>query len=217
METGHIKVEVQPTYKVEQKVYNIGYTPTDEELTYRSNIDYLFDSGRNKWILRQFKNRISYKNITSARYAFRNADIDTIPDFNIPSPYHATVYLSNMFQHSTIKQLPRITFDNEGCSVQIVYFCNAAGYLREVPDDYFQGWIIGEWGDGVFSMCNSLRHIPSSFFDILQTYCEQHAFYGNTQVFSNDYTLDEIINYPVALKGTSTSNKMADTCSNCHR
>ena len=37
METGQIKVEVQPTYTVEQKVYIIGDTPTDtdDELDFR--------------------------------------------------------------------------------------------------------------------------------------------------------------------------------------
>ena len=34
METGHIKVEVQPTYSVEQKVYLNGYAPTDEDIAY---------------------------------------------------------------------------------------------------------------------------------------------------------------------------------------
>lgn len=215
METGNIKVEVQPTYKVEQKVYNIGYTPTDEELTYKGNIDYLFD-GRNNWILRQFENKISYKNITSAEYAFHYVDIDTIPDFNVSMPGYATCYLSYMFEQSTIKQLPRITFDNEGCSVQLPYFCNHALYLREVPDDYFQGWKLGAWGTSVFTQCVSLRHIPSSFFDILQTFGEQNTYYGNMQGFFSDYTLDDIINYPVVLGGALTSNKMTDICPNCN-
>lgn len=34
METRQIKVEVQPTYKVEQKVYINGYAPTDEDIAY---------------------------------------------------------------------------------------------------------------------------------------------------------------------------------------
>ena len=34
METGHIKVEVQPTYQLEQKVYINGYAPTDEDIAY---------------------------------------------------------------------------------------------------------------------------------------------------------------------------------------
>ena len=34
METGHIKVEVQPTYKVEQKVYIDGNAPTAEDIAY---------------------------------------------------------------------------------------------------------------------------------------------------------------------------------------
>lgn len=215
MDTGRINVEVQPTYKVEQKIYNIGYTPTDDELTYSGNIDYLFD-GRNKWILREFKNRISYKNITSAKSAFHNVDIDTIPDFNVSLTSYATFILSNMFQQSTIKQLPRITFDNEGCSVSMAYFCNAATRLREVPDDYFQGWILGAWGTYVFTLCSSLRHIPSSFFDMLQTFGGKNTFYGDMQGFSNDYTLDEIINYPVASKGALTYNKMSEICLDCH-
>lgn len=216
MECNRMTVNVQPTYKVEQKVYNIGYTPTDDELTYSGNIDYLFD-GRNEWILREFENRILYKNITSTKYAFHNTDIDTIPDFNISAPSHATIYLSNMFQQSTIKQLPRITFDNEGCSVGLPFFCNAATYLREVPDDYFQGWIIGAWGAGVFTLCSSLRHIPSSFLDMVQTFGKKNTFYGDMQGIGSDYTLDEIINYPVVLKGPLTYNKMAsDMCLDCH-
>ena len=45
MQTGQIKVEVQPTYKVEQKVYIIGDTPTtDEELAYSGKLTiYLTD------------------------------------------------------------------------------------------------------------------------------------------------------------------------------
>ena len=34
METGQIKVEVQPTYEVEQKVYINGYAPTAEDIAY---------------------------------------------------------------------------------------------------------------------------------------------------------------------------------------
>lgn len=34
MEKGQIKVEVQPTYEVEQKVYINGYAPTDEDIAY---------------------------------------------------------------------------------------------------------------------------------------------------------------------------------------
>ena len=38
METGRIKVEVQPTYKVEQKVYINGYAPTDEDIAYSGKL-----------------------------------------------------------------------------------------------------------------------------------------------------------------------------------
>ena len=34
METGQIKVVVQPTYEVEQKVYINGYAPSDEDIAY---------------------------------------------------------------------------------------------------------------------------------------------------------------------------------------
>ena len=44
MEKGHIKVEVQPTYAVEQKIYINGYAPTDEELAYSGKLTiYLTD------------------------------------------------------------------------------------------------------------------------------------------------------------------------------
>ena len=38
METGQIKVEVQPTYKVEQKIYINGYAPTDEDIAYSGKL-----------------------------------------------------------------------------------------------------------------------------------------------------------------------------------
>ena len=45
METGHIKVEVQPTYQVEQKVYINGYAPTDEDIAYSGKLTiYLTDA-----------------------------------------------------------------------------------------------------------------------------------------------------------------------------
>ena len=47
METGQIKVEVQPTYKVEQKVYINGYAPTDEDIAY-SGILTIFLTDDNK-------------------------------------------------------------------------------------------------------------------------------------------------------------------------
>lgn len=44
METGQIKVEVQPTYKVEQKLYINGYAPTDEDIAYSGKLTiYLTD------------------------------------------------------------------------------------------------------------------------------------------------------------------------------
>ena len=44
METGHIKVEVQPTYKVEQKLYINGYAPSDEDIAYSGKLTiYLMD------------------------------------------------------------------------------------------------------------------------------------------------------------------------------
>ena len=45
METGHIKVEVQPTYKVEQNIYINGYAPTDEDIAYSGKLTiYLTDA-----------------------------------------------------------------------------------------------------------------------------------------------------------------------------
>ena len=47
METGHIQVEVEPTYKVEQKVYINGYAPSDEDIAY-SGILTIFLTDDNK-------------------------------------------------------------------------------------------------------------------------------------------------------------------------
>ena len=38
METRQIKVEVQPTYRVEQKLYINGYAPTDEDIAYSGKL-----------------------------------------------------------------------------------------------------------------------------------------------------------------------------------
>ena len=48
MKTGNIKVEVQPTYTVEQKIYINGNAPTDEDIAYSGKLTiFLTDNTQN--------------------------------------------------------------------------------------------------------------------------------------------------------------------------
>ena len=212
METGQIKVEVQPTYKVEQKVYNIGYTPTDEELTYRYKANSLFNNDNNAWIAQQFGDRLKFADLTSAEEMLYMSS-DKVPsnfvlEFGANQTY---IYMEEFAYYSTRTSLPTIKWPN----VEYTLKCSTAFTLmeniRELPDDYFgdKCYITNDGYSGNWYDCHSLRHIPTSYFAAKQRGLNSanNTYAQWMGVFIKDYWLDELTGVPVDYTNDYTSNK----------
>ena len=212
METGQIKVEVQPTYKVEQTIINQGYTPTDDELTFRLNVSELFFADNNAWIAQQFGDRLKFADLDSAEEMLYQSSDKVPSNFVLTFGKNKTgISLGNFAVHSTRTSLPTIKWP-EGkhsvlCATAFTYMKN----IREVPDDYFseRSLIFREGYTGNWYKCNSLRHVPTSYFAAMQRglnseYNTSANWMGS---FTNSYWLDELTGVPVDYKHDFTSNR----------
>ena len=212
MECNRMTVNVQPTYKVEQKVYNIGYTPTDEELTYTYKVNALFYADNNAWIAQQWGDKLKFTELTYAEEMLYQTS-DKVPsnfvlEFGANQTY---IKISDFASFSTRTSLPTIKWPdveyNLACSDAFTNMEN----IRELPDDYFgdKGYIIGDGYNGNWYNCYSLRHVPASYFAAMQRgrNSEENTraqWMGN---FSRCYWLDELIGVPVDYKNDYTSNE----------
>lgn len=212
METGQIKVEVQPTYKVEQKVYNIGYTPTDEELTFRESVSALFYADNNAWIAQQWGDKLKFVDLDSAEKMFYMSSDKVPSNFVLTFGVNeAGVSLGDFAGNSTRTSLPTIKWPEVKHSV----FCSNAfsfmNNIRELPDDYFgdKSYIPREGYNGNWYECHSLRHIPTSYFTAMQRglNSEYNSSANWMASFTNSYWLDELTGVPVDYKNDFTSNR----------
>lgn len=212
MEKGQINVEVQPTYKVEQKVYNIGYTPTDEELTFRYNANSLFIYDNNAWIAQQWGDRLKFADLTYVNEMLYQSS-DKVPS-NFVLTFGAnktTVFINDFAHYSTRTSLPTIKWPD----VEYILNCSGAflsmDNIRELPDDYFgdKGLIIQDGYMGNWRECRSLRHVPTSYFAAMQRgkNSEQNTYPYSMSAFTYGYWLDELTGVPVDCKNDFTSNE----------
>lgn len=211
METGHIKVEVQPTYKVEQKVYNIGYTPTDAELTISTSANSFFYEDNNAWILQQFGGRLTFKELVEAKKMLYSTTDKVSSDFTLTfKPSADTIFINGFAAYSTRTNLPTIKWP------EVIHSINcqndAFAYLdnvRELSDDYFgdKGLIVNDGYMGNWNHCYSLRHIPSSYFAAMQRGRNNNNKYAQWMgTFVASYWLDELVGVPVDYTNNYTSN-----------
>ena len=222
MECNRMTVNVQPTYKVEQKVYNIGYTPTDEELTFRYKVNSLFIRDNNAWIAQQWGDRLKFADLTYVdRMLYQSSD-------KVPSNFvlefganQSAIFMEDFANYATRTSLPTIKWPE----VEYNLICSDAfsgmENIREVPDDYFsdkalipKDGYMGNWHE-----CYSLRHVPTSYFAAMQrglnSEDNNHAHWMG--IFSKDYCLDELTGVQVDYKNDYTSNKFnfnSDSCLN---
>lgn len=212
METGHIQVEVQPTYKVEQKVYNIGYTPTDDELTFRHKVNSLFCYDNNAWIAQQWGDKLKFVDLDSAEDMLSTSSDKVPSNFVLEFGANQTaVSLGNFAGGSTRTSLPTIKWPD----VEYTLTClNAFAYMkniRELPDDYFgdKGYIPREGYSGNWYECRSLRHVPTSYFAAMQRglNSEYNTSANWMANFASSYWLDELTGVPVDYKHNFTSNR----------
>lgn len=212
METGQIKVEVQPTYTVKQIIVNQGYTPTDEELTFISKTNSLFIYDNNAWIAQQFGDRFRFVDLTYAE-AMLYQSSDKVPS-NFVLEFGAnqtSIFIQDFAAYSTRTSFPVIKWPE----VEYILFCNEAftnmENIRELPDDYFgdKGLITRDGYNGNWSGCYSLRHVPASYFPAMQRgkNSEQSTYAYSMGSYAYSYWLDELIGVPVDYKNDFTSNE----------
>ena len=212
MECNRMTVEVQPTYKVEQKVYNIGYTPTDEELTFSYKVNSLFLRDNNAWIAQQFGDRLKFVDLNYAEEMLYSSS-DKVPsnfvlEFGANQTY---ISITEFASFSTRTSLPTIKWPE----VKYTLSCSSAftfmEKIRELPDDYFgdKGYINNDGYSGNWYNCYSLRHVPTSYFAAIQRgrNSEENTYAQWMGTFTNNYWLDELTGVPVDYKNDYTSNK----------
>lgn len=212
MECNRMTVNVQPTYKVEQKVYNIGYTPTDEELTITYKANSLFLRDNNAWIAQQFGDRLKFVDLNYAEEMLYISSDKVPSNFVLEFGANQTnVFISDFASFSTRTSLPTIKWPN----VEYTLACSDAftnmEKIRELPDDYFgdKGLITNDGYSGNWYNCNSLRHVPTSYFAAMQRgrNSEGNRYAQWMGTFYRSYWLDELTGVPVDYKNDYTSNK----------
>ena len=203
-------MEVQPTYKVEQKIYNIGYTPTDEELTFRYKVNSLFIRDNNAWIAQQWGDRLKFVDLSRAEEMLYTSS-DKVPS-NFVLEFGAnntSIFINDFTSFSSRNTLPTIKWPEVEysliCSNAFTYMDN----IRELPDDYFgdKGSIVNDGYTGNWNHCYSLRHIPSSYFAAMQRGRNNDNKYAQWMgTFADSFWLDELTGVPVDYKNNYTSN-----------
>lgn len=221
MECNRMTVNVQPTYKVEQKVYNIGYTPTDDELTFRHEANALFNYDNNAWIAQQFGDRLKFVDLNSAENMLY-ASSDKVPS-NFVLEFGANssgVSLNDFAYYATRTSLPAIKWPDDKHSVLCSDAFSFMENIRELPDDYFgdKCYIPREGYNGNWYECYSLRHVPTSYFPAMQRGLNGGYNYSAQWMasYGNDYWLDELTGVPVDYTNDFTSNKCHLVGNLCH-
>lgn len=211
METGHIKVEVQPTYKVEQTIINQGYTPTDAELTIDTSASSFFYEDNNAWILQQFGGRLTFNRLVYAEKMLYSTTDKVSSDFTLTfKPSADTIFIDGFAAYSTRTNLPTIKWPEvrHFISCQDDAFAHLDN-VRELSDDYFgdKGLIVNDGYTGNWSHCYSLRHVPSSYFAAVQRGRNDNKYAQWMGTFVASYWLDELVGVPVDYTNNFTSNK----------
>lgn len=185
-------------------------------LIYTGNCDSAFLNGINSWILKNFFDRVQFKDVSKMDNAFYSLkDIDVLPGVEAKNSasWEATYSYSDVKE---IGDINNISFSNVGSM-----FKNCA-YLRHCPN--FTGTITsnltassGGRSDNIFYACSSLRTVPSNFLKSLNTPATSNTYHTYKNMFSQCYVLDEIVGLVATNKATLTSNYFSSTFYNCHR
>ena len=196
-------------------------SPPESALHRTGDISNLFAGGQWNWFLDYYGKQMTMNDITSAIKCF--ADCDTlikIPIDNI-NFNGDMIDLTSMFENCRrLRKVPKITI----YSTYPPYLQNmfkGCHNLKELPYDFFTS-MSDKWDkmnsqpyngnkEYMFEKCYSLREHPD------MTCLAQTTGKGlYKSVFSECYSLNEIINYPVA-PGEITSNGFSYFADNCQR
>ena len=202
-----------------------GYNPTDEELTISGIFQYKFAYNSWNWIIDNYGDRITTKDLVNLMYGFRDNEKLTEIPFALNCKATTKNSFTNLFYGcKNLKNVPKMN----NCYIEsidnIFGNCNS---LREIPEDIDANW---DWsametlttaysGNRASSLanCYSLRKFPMSFLNhgnpVANT---SYSIY--TSCFNSCYALDEIIGLPFPhLNATWTSNAFSTTFVQCNR
>lgn len=193
----------------------------EEALRLTGNCQYKFVYDQWNWFINEYGNRVTTDTISAMTWMFASSKtLENIP-FEINGYAKGSCSMSRMFYGcEKLKSLPKI---NNLKPANIDYIFNGCKSLREIPEDYCEGW---DWtghktGSSMahsymLADCFSLRKFPMDLFKYMSptigyTSC---YFYGN---FSNCTSLDELVDLPIPYTTTWTGNAFSSSFRNACR
>ena len=197
---------------------NFMHVPTSA-LTISGNCSHAFYFRFGNWLIEQYGDKITTKDISNAEYMFSYNNIDIPFDINLDE-LKTGVSCANMFYFSVDREsIPYI----KGAPQNISGIFTGCYNLKEIPDDWadYIDWEVmhsyAYAGCGnVFNMCRSLRTIPQNLIDNLWS----TSSYSSNMIYNTGFkecsALERVNGLPIYQK-TSTSNMFSDTVSDCYR
>ena len=175
-----------------------GYVPTDADLKLTGNCANLFASGKFKWIIDNYGNRITTEKISSTKGMFIQYIGDNVP-FIINSNYELDC--RNMFYlagiEGTLPKIVMIKTTDYITSISGMFY----GYRYDnIPDDYFNSMASVKIYNyvsmsGVFQGAKYITKIPSSWLTFTSKYPKTDLYDNPYNVaFKNCYSLKKLNN-----------------------
>ena len=175
-----------------------GYVPTDADLKLTGDCSNLFNSGKLKWIIDNYGNRITTEKISSTKGMFIQYIGDNVP-FIINSDYELNC--QRMFYLAGIKgTLPKIVMTKTTDYVSDIGSMFYGYIYDNIPDDYFNSMAsvkIYKYVSmsGVFQGAKYITKIPSSWLTFTSKYPKTDAYSNPYNVaFKNCYSLKKLNN-----------------------
>lgn len=185
-------------------------------LEFTGDTAYQFTEDNWNWFIKLFGDKITTKDITSAKYMFSSNPIEEIPFvINVANAADSSRgNFSFMFYNSGIKKAP--IFNGTLTNPNISDMYNSCYYLNDtISFDWVDWTSVSNSTDlgSVFEACKSLRSIPKATLESMQV---NVSSYSNTLSFAYCYSLDGIEGYyPSA--STFTYNSFQNTVLYCAR
>ena len=201
-----------------------GGTIPEEAFTLTGVCDHRFTNGAWDWFIKQYGDKITTVDISSAVSLFDNCKtLEEIPfDINFVRRTSASSSSIQLFQYcNALKTLPNLS----GTIKNFYFFLNSCYNVREIPEswgtdinwDYInasKNWMEARL-QGFFLFCYSLRTIPEAL--IKRMYSKSTSVNaGLIDAFRYCCCLDEIVGVR-GLNSTLTSNQWRGTFERCFR
>ena len=168
--------------------------PTDEELTISGDCSHRFYGDNWTWVLKKYKDRLIFNNITNASSMFdKSPSIESI-DFDIIfDDSQSYIKAINMFSDcDNLKNIRKIVNLKVREMSRMFSGCQRLRYLPQFENFSFIDYDYADL-NSFFYYCRSLRSIPEEFLKKLSTSKGNQTFYSlGYNSFAGCYSLDEI-------------------------